>query len=474
MTMEYVASGIGKKDFLLLRKCYPRFVFSRISREKRADHLFVEYEFWTGNGRQSGLFFHPSLKVYAKAVEKAPVEFLDPFLFHIGLIELVSYWKATCSPLILIEPASLSPGQLAWWRKLYLKGMGEFFFRNGIEQDMPDLFQLECLSSKAFLPVEIPSLSGNLIPVGGGKDSFLTLQWMKGEKRDNLCFLLNPVKAQWDTVRFFDYPLEQVVVIERQIDGRLLELNNKGFLNGHTPFSALLAFMGVLLMALYKKENFVASHESSANYPTIPSRGINHQYSKSYEFEKDFQSYLSNSLCPSFSYFSLLRPLSEIQIARFVSAIPGSLSVFQSCNKNRLCGGWCGQCAKCLFSFLILRPFVEAKRIVAVFGSDLLERESLFALLLSLCGEGEEKPFECLGTEEECRAAASLIWHKAKAAGNPPPLLIAKLFKQFPHLLMARSSIQALYDRINPQHGLSQKFLSLFRKNVIENALFDD
>ncbi|TFE68924.1 hypothetical protein A7Q10_07460 [Methylacidiphilum caldifontis] len=474
MKMDYVSSGIGKTDFLQLRKLYPLFVFSRVSWENRLDHLYIEYEFWTGKNSRNALFFRPSLKVYGRPIEKGSAEWLDPFLFQLGLIELISYWKATCSPEILIQAGSLAASQIKWWQKLYLKGLGEFFFRNGIERDYPGILHIECDSAKQFRPVEIFSLQGNLIPVGGGKDSFLTLEWMKEEKENNLCFLLNPIKAQWDTLRYFSYPLDQVIVVERQIDSLLLGLNKKGFLNGHTPFSALLAFLGTMLMALYKIKNYVASQESSANHPTVPSESINHQYSKSYEFERDFQKFLADSLCPSFSYFSLLRPLSEIQIARLISEIPGALSVFQSCNKNRHCGGWCGHCAKCLFSFLIFRPFVEAQKISGIFGSDLLEKQSLFSLFLSLCGKAEQRPFECLGTEEESLAAASLLWHKAKATGKKPPVLIEKLFSQYPHLLMTRNAIQATYDLVNTEHSLPKKFLSLLQKNVIKKALFDD
>ncbi|CAI9086671.1 hypothetical protein A7K93_00180 [Candidatus Methylacidiphilum fumarolicum] len=474
--MEYVPTKSAERNFLQLRKLFPRFVFSRFSSEIRQKTLYVEYEFWTGKDKTEAIFFRPYLKIYGLPLEPKNNlgQYLDAFLFHIGMIELISYWKATCSPHILIETAFLSLEQLNWWSKLYWKGLGEFFFQNGIEKAADELMQIECRSQRQFPAVEFPFLEGNVLPIGGGKDSFLTLEWLKEQKEKNLCFLLNPVQSQWDTLEYFGYPQNQIVVVERKIDDQLLELNKKGFLNGHTPFSALLAFIGVLLMAIHKRKYFITSHESSASEPTIPSKGINHQYSKSYEFEKDFQNYLTDFLCPSFCYFSFLRPLNEIQIARHVSAIPKSVRIFQSCNRNRSSGGWCGHCPKCLFVFLILRPFVPQKELEVIFGSDLLENESLFGLLLSLCGEGTHRPFECVGSEEETKAAASLLWYQARKSKEHPPLLIRKLIESYPEFLLTMETLQALYDQTDREHRLPQKFLSILNEKCKIKVLFND
>jgi len=64
---------------------------------------------------------------------------------------------------------------------------------------------------------------------------------------------------------------------------------------------------------------------------------INHQYSKSSEFEKKFRDYLTN-LTPSVSYFSLLRPLYELQIAKILAKLPQYHQVFKSCNVNQSLG----------------------------------------------------------------------------------------------------------------------------------------
>lgn len=59
------------------------------------------------------------------------------------------------------------------------------------------------------------------------------------------------------------------------------------------------------------------SNESSANESTVKGSTVNHQYSKSFKFEEDFHRYEAEYLPGSAYYFSMLRPLSEFQIARF-------------------------------------------------------------------------------------------------------------------------------------------------------------
>ena len=43
---------------------------------------------------------------------------------------------------------------------------------------------------------------------------------------------------------------------------------------------------------------------------------INHQYTKSFEFEKDFHLLLKRTVHPDIEYFSMLKPLYEIQISK--------------------------------------------------------------------------------------------------------------------------------------------------------------
>ncbi|MDX9906275.1 MAG: hypothetical protein RBS55_06785, partial [Bacteroidales bacterium] len=187
-----------------------------------------------------------------------------------------------------------------------------------------------------------------------------------------------------------------------------IELNNRGFLNGHTPFSALLAFYSLLAAYLTGKKDIVLSNESSANEPTVPGTGINHQYSKSFGFEKDFREYVLKNISSGFNYFSLLRPLSELQIARLFSGMPKFFPHFKSCNAGSKAGIWCGRCPKCLFTFIILSPFLEPGELTRIFGKNLLNDASLAGYLDELTGESPVKPFECIGTIDEVNTALAM------------------------------------------------------------------
>jgi hypothetical protein len=70
-------------------------------------------------------------------------------------------------------------------------------------------------------------------------------------------------------------------------------------------------------------------------------------------------------------------------------------------------GDWCGNCPKCRFVFLALAPFVGKSTLLGIFGRDLLDDPAQFPGFAALCGEGEHKPFECVGEIAESAAAMS-------------------------------------------------------------------
>ena len=223
------------------------------------------------------------------------------------------------------------------------------------------------------------------------------------------------------------------VVAERKIDKLLLNLNRKGFLNGHTPFSAYLAFLTTLVASLFGQKYIALSNEKSSNEGNVKylGRTINHQWSKSFEFEIKFRKYSEKYLTEAVEYFSFLRPLYEIQIAEIFSRYPKYFPVFLSCNEayktasgtKKPAKKWCGKCSKCLFVFMVLYPFLKKKEILKIFGKNLFQDKKLLPLLQQLIGERGFKPFECVGTRSECRKALKLGLKKAKKTGEVPYLL---------------------------------------------------
>ncbi|VVM06338.1 hypothetical protein MAMC_01042 [Methylacidimicrobium cyclopophantes] len=380
-------------------------------------------------------------------------EALDLLVFSLGLIELVSYWKAACPPRIRVEAGSLAPEQIAWWKRLYFRGLGEFFYRNGIAADEAEFVEMRAAEGRPFPSFRGRDSTGALVPVGGGKDSFVTLELLRG--REGVTpFLLNSSREQKETVALFGFPASNTALVRRTIDPSLLELNRRGYWNGHTPFSALLAFAAFLAAVTLGKRWIVLSNEASADEPTVLGSQINHQYSKSFAFERDFADYAARWLTPSVGYFSLLRPWNELQIAERFVRIPGALDRFRSCSSPGR--SWCGRCAKCLFVSLILSPFVEKRRLDALFGRDLLEDSSLAPLFFSLLGGERAKPFACVGTTAESRAAAAAL------ARRPNPPLLVRLARERGLLPgSAGPSIEDLLTSWNSGHGVPPDFLPL-------------
>jgi UDP-N-acetyl-alpha-D-muramoyl-L-alanyl-L-glutamate epimerase len=393
----------------------------------RAEFPFFTYESYTWNITENGFFaefhfnladkyeFRPTLSFPARKFyqwEKLDKTLLDNLVFHIGMIELISYWKAACSKKIIIKPHQLDKEQILFWKKIYFHGLGEFFYLNNIDVSMTDFVDIQASEGSLLKKTDIMTTDSVIIPIGGGKDSVVTLELLRNLNEENLPLIMNPRGASLETAGIGGFPREQIIEINRSIHPQLLELNKSGFLNGHTPFSALLAFVCLLSAAATGKRNIALSNESSANESTVENSSVNHQYSKSYEFEADFRNYTATYISERFNYFSFLRPLSELQIASLFARYNKYFSSFKSCNAGSKTDIWCCNCPKCLFAFIILSPFIERKTIISIFGQDLLDDGNMKYYLEQLCGIETVKPFECVGTVDEVNIAVNMLMKK--------------------------------------------------------------
>ena len=356
-------------------------------------------------------YFHPTLTIPSRPFyhwETITRAQLETLAFHIGMVELVSYWKLACPNTIVVKPFDLKLCQKKWWRHLYYNGLGEFRYLNGIDCSETDFLKIESGTDLEMKGVELPLEEKTLIPVGGGKDSVVTLEMLRGEM-PVIPLIVNPRGATIECVKAAGKSMEDVAVVNRTLDPTMLRLNQEGFLNGHTPFSALLAFVSLLIGFGTGSKYIALSNESSANESTVPGTDINHQYSKSIEFERDFREYVALHLNEEIQYFSFLRPLSEMQIASFFSRCEAYHGVFKSCNAGSKTDSWCGQCPKCLFTWIILSPFLSREQLIAIFGKDLMADTSLRPIFEELNGTAAVKPFECVGTVEEVRASMEAV-----------------------------------------------------------------
>lgn len=330
---------------------------------------------------------------------------LDYAVFSLGMSELVSYWKCACPPVVRINCGALDKEQIKWWKKLYFNGLGEFFYRNGIETDIDSFMEIMPSCEKVPVFSENKVGEGFLIPVGGGKDSVVTIELLKDYKDKNACYILNPRGATLNCAHTADYADDNIIGVKRTIDKQLLELNQQGYLNGHTPISSVIAFSSWIFAYCGGKKYIALSNESSANESNVSGTNINHQYSKSTEFESDFRHYTKTYFSSFPEYFSMLRPWSEWQIAKKFVTYPKYFPVFQSCNIGSKTDTWCSNCAKCLYVYIMLAAFLSDEELKQIFGKNMLEHEEYRDLFKGLVYQDYNKPFECVGTKKEINLA---------------------------------------------------------------------
>lgn len=446
------------KKFLDFRNKYNTFIYDKYEIIENKDNYQIYYYF-----NIPGLCsFKPELIINKDNLNNnIDKSFFEYLVFNIGMVELISYVKCTCSPNIIVNSGYLDNNQINWFKKLYFNGLGEFLYINGININQNELFNITCNGKKHEFNINYDG-KGNLIPVGGGKDSVVTLELLKDYYDDNSCFIINPKGANIECANVAGYE-NKTVSVKRIIDRKIVDLNSEGFLNGHTPFSAIVAFVSYLCAYLSGKKYIILSNEDSANESNIPGTDINHQYSKTLEFENDFNDYTNRYFNINIKYFSLLRPLTEFQIAMLFSNMKKYHSVFKSCNlgsKNDT-WNWCCNCPKCLFVFIILSPFLYKDELINIFGKDLYEDTNMLTTFKELLGYSDKKPFECVGTFGEVRFAVSLT---IKKFGDDLPYLLKYYKDNYPLALDDDYRI-----KYNDNNNLDSEFVKII-KDAISNV----
>ena len=436
-----------------LRTKYKSIIYHNYSIEENENDYIITFNFEIPTLAQ----FNPTLSINKKDIKNdinSPIA--NKIIFNIGMIELISYFKLTCSHDVIIEAGYLDDEQKQWFRKLFYYGLGEFMYINDIHVSENELLEFIVKHEPDEKIITNYKGQGNLIPIGGGKDSNVTLEVLAGE--DNYCFAINPKGPHEECVKIAGY--SDYMKVKRTLDKNMLELNKQGFLNGHTPFSSLVAFITYLCAYLNNRRYIVLSNEASANESTVIGTKINHQYSKTYEFENDFNEYTKKYFNIDIKYFSLLRPLTEYQIGMLFSKYKKYHKAFKSCNvgSKSVPWVWCNDCPKCLFVYTILSPFLYKDDLVDIFGEDLFAKKELLNTFIELAGYADTKPFECVGTYSEVRYAISKTIEKL---GDNLPYLLDYYKNNYP--------LELNHDfehQFNLENNLDDNFLALLKKEL--------
>lgn len=382
---------------------------------------------------------------------------LESVLYNLHLILGISYWKMHCLKQLDINTHDLTKKQAYFWNTVYRKGLGEFFYKNSIDSRGLHIFPANAVE-QAHQPQAVSDISKRaLVGIGGGKDSVVALEILKNKKIETLGFYVSTDGRRGAEEEIVKIAGIDYLRVERTMDPQVIAMARTGEIpSGHVPVSALYAFVGILLGLLYNYSDVVTGNERSADYGNVRylDEEINHQWSKSSEFEKLFSNYCNEFITPSIRYGSILREFSELKIVEMFTTFPNYFPVFSSCNNVSVRNGkfqkrWCCGCAKCAFVYACMAAFLPKSQLVSIFGVNLFADPTLVPIYRQLLGLKGIKPFDCVGTPEEVMVAMNKAKKNSEYTNDPVMIM-------FEQEIVAKGQNIAAYEEaiMNPSETI--------------------
>ena len=381
------------------------------------------------------------------------------------LITGVSYYKAAVPNEIRIEGYAIDAATAVLMEQVYVHGLGEFAYRNGLSLHGRVRFPI---AAQAPAPAAAAGLREHaLVAIGGGKDSLVSIEALRGAGVDQTVTWIGGSQLIAACAARTGLP---TLNIGRALAPELFEYNRQGAWNGHIPVTAINSAIMVLAALLHGVDQVVFSNERSASYGSmIPGTGeVNHQWSKGWAFESAFGAYVQSHVAADLQYYSLLRPLSELAVARQFARTDHYDAHFSSCNRNfhllgeRPTNRWCGVCPKCHFVFLALAPFMPKPRLVGIFGRNLLDDANQTGGFDALLEYQDHKPFECVGEGQESRAAMAALGDRPEWRED---VIVARFNREIRPQLDASELVVAPLLEIGGEHRIPAALWERLRAN---------
>jgi hypothetical protein len=382
---------------------------------------------------------------------------VDGLLALLHWVAGVSYFKTALPPIVSCETGTPPPAVAALLQALYSEGLAELAFTNALPALPRPTFAGGASSTRlvtAAGTIAQPADTAQnriLVPIGGGKDSAVALEIVRRSGHELALFSLGDAPPIARTVAVAELPR---LLATRTLDPGLSALNTAGALNGHVPITAIVSCVALLSAALNGFDAVAMANERSASAGNVVWDGVevNHQFSKGLRAERLLSAALAE-VAPDVRLFSVLRPASELAIARAFARMERYHGAFTSCNAifridpALRAASWCCDCPKCRFVFLALAPFSEPAHLREIFGRDLLDDERQFEGFALLTATGGHKPFECVGEEQESLAAIRLLardwrWSEHGVVRR----LVAEVLPRFPADVGDPDTVLALSD----------------------------
>jgi hypothetical protein len=403
----------------------------------------------------------------ARRLNAAERQRVDGLLALLHWVAGVSYFKTALPPKVSCETGNPPPAVASLLEALYSEGLAELAFTNGLpglprprfslspqlgggdREDAPGNVRLAS-GAHGSGPADAP-LGRVLVPVGGGKDSAVALEIVRRSGCECALFSIGDAPPIARTAAVAGLPH---LIARRTLDPGLRALNDGGAINGHVPITAIVSCVALLSAALNGFDAVAMANERSASAGNVVWDGVevNHQFSKGLRAERLLSAALAES-ASGLQLFSVLRPASELAIARAFARMERYHGAFTSCNAifridpALRAASWCCDCPKCRFVFLALAPFSEPAHLRAIFGQDLLDDEGQFEGFALLTATGGHKPFECVGEEQESLAAIRLLAREERWSGHSVVRrLITEVLPRFPAGAGDPDAVLALSD----------------------------
>jgi UDP-N-acetyl-alpha-D-muramoyl-L-alanyl-L-glutamate epimerase len=390
---------------------------------------------------------------------------LERALLHLHIAAGTSYYKTAAPPVVAVENDGLLPIEHEFHRHLYDDGLREFAVANGLPVPRQVAVRSGPGTGPRPTPRGAPRPGGLAVPIGGGKDSMVLIEAVK--HLHPRLFAVNPHPLVYDLAALSGFEL---IVVRRHLDPGLADLNASGAFNGHVPITAIVSLIAVVGSFLYGYDTIAMAVERSASEETALVDGVpvNHQYSKSLEFERALADLVAGVIDPGLSYGSALRSYSELAIARAFARLTEYHASFCSCNsafRQTATAGdrWCGHCPKCRFVALMLAPYLDREHLTAIIGRDLFadpDQIDGFAALMS----DVDKPFECVGERRESAAALRILASLAEWRDSP---VVAALAEQA-RGLVDEQGVRSLLAPADGPDGLGSEVMSGVRRLMAE------
>ncbi|MBI1263199.1 MAG: hypothetical protein GC187_00505 [Alphaproteobacteria bacterium] len=362
-------------------------------------------------------------------IETIPEPLRTGLLTLAAILIGTSYYKAAPAGAVRLDmPLTSAARRLAGLA--YGQGLGEFYVRNALpyppalEIAGPDIADARAPGRAPPAPARMSDRPRAACAFGGGKDSHVARAILEaaGADAEQVSIILSS-RVGGRLQSMTDRPL---TLMTRAIDPRLIALSRSGeALNGHIPITGINSCLLALHAAACGQDWVVFANERAASEPTMHVDGhpVNHQFSKSLEFEDALRDAFAVAGA-GIDYFSILRPVSELWTAHYLARrAPRALDVFASCNRNFVFAGdavladgqrWCGKCSKCVYTGVLMACWLTPQRHEAVFQSRPLHDPANLDHAIDIAGLTGAKPWECVG---EAREVAAALHHLAAAPG---------------------------------------------------------